>query len=263
MTELADLIDDLGDEHVSLATVLDAVSPSELDRPTASPGWTAADQVAHLAYFDDAARLAIVAPDEFVALRNALLPQLDRADELTLRRDLPAADLVGLWREKSSVLLSAARGMPDEKARLEWFGPPMSAKSFITARLMETWTHGQDVVDALGVTRAPTVRLRHIVRLGIVTRGWSFVNRGMAPPAGDVALNLTGPSGEPWCSGSDEVGRIDGPAVDFCLVVTQRRHVDDTDLVVSDGPAREWMLHAQAFAGPATTGPPPRRGSQH
>ncbi len=47
---------------------------------------------------------------------------------------------------------------------------------------------------------------------------------------------------------------VKGPAEDFCLVVTQRRHVDDTNLEASPL-AREWLLIAQAFAGPPTDGP--------
>ena len=52
---------------------------------------------------------------------------------------------------------------------------------------------------------------------------------------------------------------VTGPAEDFCLVVTQRRHVDDTRLAVRGPLAREWMECAQAFAGPATSGPAARR----
>lgn len=41
----------------------------------------------------------------------------------------------------------------------------MSAVSSVTARLMETWAHGQDIADVLGVDRQPTARLRHIAHL--------------------------------------------------------------------------------------------------
>jgi len=51
---------------------------------------------------------------------------------------------------------------------------------------------------------------------------------------------------------------IVGPALDFCLVTTQRRHVDDTELVVTGVAARDWMEKAQLFAGPPSTGPSSR-----
>ena len=134
----------------------------------------------------------------------------------------------------------------------------MGAKSFLTARLMETWAHGQDVVDSIGASRPPTDRLRHIAQLGFITRGWSYVNRGLAPPESAVFVELAAPSGAAWTWGPVEAAdRVGGPAEDFCLVVTQRRHLDDTALHVEGENAREWLLFAQAFAGPATDGPPP------
>jgi uncharacterized protein (TIGR03084 family) len=134
----------------------------------------------------------------------------------------------------------------------------MSAKSFLTARLMETWAHGQDVVDAVGAARAPTDRLRHIAQLGVITRRWSYANRGLAVREEEVRVELAGPSGTTWTWGQDDAAAsIVGAAEDFCLVVTQRRHVDDTMLVVRGDAARDWMLKAQAFAGPPTDGPRP------
>jgi uncharacterized protein (TIGR03084 family) len=134
----------------------------------------------------------------------------------------------------------------------------MSARSFLTARLMETWAHGQDVVDAVDASRPATDRLRHICQIGFITRGWTYVNRGEEQPARDVRLELTSPAGGMWRWGPDEAEDVvRGPALDFCLVVTQRRHVDDTALEVEGAAARDWMGKAQAFAGPATTGPGP------
>ena len=155
-------------------------------------------------------------------------------------------------------LAEASAPLTDDR-RIEWYGPSMSSKSFLTARLMEAWAHGQDIVDTVGGTRVATDRLRHIAQLGVITRGWSYANRGLERPAGEVSVSLTAPSGDTWTwEHADEVGRVTGTAEDFCLVVTQRRHLDDTGLVASDGPARDWMLRAQAFAGDATDGPAPR-----
>ena len=135
----------------------------------------------------------------------------------------------------------------------------MGAKSFVTARLMETWAHGQDIVDAVGAERPATDRLRHVAQIGFITRGWSYVNRGLVPPDAPVFVELTAPSGATWTWGPDDAtDRVTGPAEDFCLVVTQRRHVDDTVLHVDGDAAREWLLYAQAFAGPPTDGPVPR-----
>jgi uncharacterized protein (TIGR03084 family) len=124
---------------------------------------------------------------------------------------------------------------------------------------MEVWAHGQDVCDTVGAQRPPTDRLRHIAQLGVITRGWSYIVRGEVPPDTPIAVTLTAPSGATWTWGDDTAtDRVSGPAEDFCLVVTQRRHVGDTALVVEGDAAADWMNKAQAFAGGATTGPEPR-----
>lgn len=145
------------------------------------------------------------------------------------------------------------------RARIPWFGPPMGALSFVSARLMETWAHGQDVADALGVTRPPTARLRHVAQLGVRARPFSFLVHGEEPPSAPVHVVLRGPSGEAWDWDAD-VGAVDsvrGTALDFCLVVTQRRHVEDTELQIEGPVARAWMSIAQAFAGPPGPGRSP------
>ena len=91
-----------------------------------------------------------------------------------------------------------AASVLDPSTRVPWYGPAMAARSFITARLMETWAHGQDVVDALGVARIPTARLRHVAHIGVRARPFSYAIHNMTMPAGDVAVRLTGPNGEEW-----------------------------------------------------------------
>ena len=124
-----------------------------------------------------------------------------------------------------------------------------------TARLMETWAHGQDVADALGVTRRPTDRLRHVAHIGVRTRDFAYLVRDRTPPAAPFRVELAGPSGELWAWGPDDATQhVAGPALDFCLLVTQRRHRDDLALVASGAEADEWLDIAQAFAGPPGTG---------
>jgi len=90
------------------------------------------------------------------------------------------------------------------------------------------------------------------------TRSWSYLVRGMEPPEGDVRVELDAPGGEVWAWGDpDAEDRVRGDALDFCLTVIQRRHVDDTGLEVTGPLAKEWMSIAQAFAGGPTEGRPP------
>ena len=261
---VADLAHDLRAEHRALDDVVSGLTDEEWATSTPSPGWTVADQIAHLTYFDGTATVAISEPDRFAATNAelfALVSEGSSMDDLTLgwSRDMEPAELLARWRADRARLLDAAAGL-DEGTRVAWYGPSMGAKSFLTARLMETWAHGQDVVDALDAARPATDRLRHIAQLGVITQSWSFVNRGAEPPQGRVRVALSSPSGATWTWNDDgDAGSVTGPAEDFCLVVTQRRHVDDTALRTHGPVARRWMELAQAFAGAATDGPAPRR----
>lgn len=255
MTDVAEVAADLEAEQSALDDVVSRLPLADWGLPTPSPGWSIADQIGHLTYFDGAAVLAVTDPEAFEASTAQLDAAGPAADERTLHRHLSAPALLGEWRRNRRRLAAVAATLSDS-ARIAWYGPSMGAKSFLTARLMECWAHGQDVVDATGADRPATDRLGHIVRLGLLTRGWSYANRGLAVPDEAVRLELTAPSGAVWRLGpNDAPDLVTGPAVDFCLVVTQRRHVDDTGLRVRGRAGRDWLERAQAFAGPATDGP--------
>lgn len=264
MSGIAELIADLEAEQRQLDEIVAGLSADQWDSPTPSPGWTVTDQIGHLCYFDGAAVVAITDPDAFANMMSDLLEAggagASEVDDLTLDpfRALDQPGRLEAWRRNRRALASAAAGL-GERDRVSWYGPSMGAKSFLTARLMEVWAHGVDVCDAVGAHRPATDRLRHIAHLGYVTRGWSYANRGLDPPAGGVRLELTAPSGALWTWGDPGDDTVRGPAEDFCLVVTQRRHVDDTDLEMAGPDAVDWMHKAQAFAGPPTDGPESRR----
>ena len=132
----------------------------------------------------------------------------------------------------------------------------MSAMSFASAQLMETWAHGVDVAAGLGVPSPATPRLRHIARLGVRTRPFALAHHGLPVTEDDVRVVLDAPGGcVVWSWGRSQTDIVRGDALDFCLVVTQRRHVDDSGLEVTGANARAWMEIAQAFAGPATAAP--------
>jgi uncharacterized protein (TIGR03084 family) len=257
MTDLREIVADLRAEQDALDVVVADLSDEQWRLPTPSPGWTVADQIGHLTYFDGAAALAISDPEAFAASRDQLERAGDGVDALTLRRGTPPGELLAGWRANRGRLADAAATVRDGQ-RVDWYGPSMSAKSFFTARLMECWAHGQDIVDAVGAVRPATDRLRHVAQLGVITRGWSYLNRGLPVPEQEVRVDLAAPSGATWTWGPGTAAdSVRGSALDFCLVVTQRRHVDDTRLEVTGEGARDWLEKAQAFAGRATDGPRP------
>ena len=258
-----DVAADLAAEQHALDDIVSGLDDARWSTDTPSQGWTVADQIGHLTYFDQAAATAITEPDAFQASMGALIDDAsgddDTVDDLTLDayRTLAPAALLDVWRSGRARLADAAATLADDD-RVAWYGPSMGSRSFLTARLMEAWAHGQDIVDAVGGHRPPTDRLRHIAQLGVITRAWSYANRRMEAPAGEVHVALEAPSGEVWTWGPDDAAdTVHGPAEDFCLVVTQRRHLEDTGLKVNGDVVRDWLVRAQAFAGPPTDGPGP------
>ena len=162
--------------------------------------------------------------------------------------------MLAWFRAQRAVMVDVMRHV-EPSARVPWYGLEMSAASLLTARIMETWAHGQDIADALGARRTPTPALRHVAHLGVRAFANSYRARKLPVPSVEVRVALDGPSGEAWAWGPESaLNRVDGPALDFCLVVTQRRHVDDTALVTRGEVASEWMTIAQAFGGPPGAG---------
>jgi uncharacterized protein (TIGR03084 family) len=256
-----DVVRDLSDEHTSLRVVLEGVPFAEWEKNTYAPGWAIRDQVAHLAFFDEAAMTAINDPDRFVAEAKRMNEEGATAGSdpayLVQARQKAPREIMAWWEDASSRLVEASRTL-DAGRRMPWYGPPMAATSFVTARLMECWSHGLDVVDAAGARREPTERLRHVAFLGVRTRNFSYVTRGLEPNTEPMRVELLAPSGELWVFGEvDAPNKITGAAAEFCQVVTQRRHVADTDLVITGAAAEEWMRYAQAFAGPPGEGRKP------
>ena len=250
---------DLAAEHAVLDAIVADLNETAWNTPTPAEGWTIKDQIIHLAYFDDRARLAATDPEAFAEHIKEVMKDTQgfREQYLNSGRSMTIPKLVERWRQERTSLVSVLETL-DPKFRIPWYGPPMSAKSHATARLMETWAHGQDIVDALGVHRPPSERLRHIAHLGFTTFGWSFSNHKRDVPNTPVRLELTSPSGEPWTWGPQQTENIvRGPAEDFCLVVIQRRNVADTEITTQGDIASQWMSIAQCFAGPPTIGPRP------
>ena len=257
-----EVIDDLIAETASLRRILAGLDPAGWETPTPAEGWAVRDQIGHLAFFDETALTALVDPERFVAEAAALAARgSDFADDVARdQRRRSGEELLAWWDRARAALVAAYRGA-DPRGRLPWYGPPMSVMSAATARLMETWAHGADVADALGVPLEDSPRLRHIAHLGVRTMGFSFSHHGMDIPTTPVVVELTAAGGHRWVFGPpDATEAVRGPALDFCAVVTQRRNVEDTRLEVVGPAARAWMATAQIFAGPPTL--PPAAGTR-
>jgi uncharacterized protein (TIGR03084 family) len=257
--DMTALAADLAAESAVTRALVAGLDEAGWNTPTPAAGWDIGDQISHLAYFDEVTVRSAVRPEQFLAeLVQAEAEGGINPDTIAARfRDQTGAQLLAWFDTARADLIGTFAGL-DPRARLPWFGPAMSAASSLTARIMETWAHTQDIADALGVTREPTPRLRHVAHIGVGARAFSYAVHGQALPAAAIRVELEGPDGTPWTWGPpDATDRVTGPALDFCLLVTQRRHRDDLALFI-EGPAADgWTAIAQSFAGAAGTGRSP------
>jgi uncharacterized protein (TIGR03084 family) len=253
--DLEAITSDLAAEHEELDLLVAALGDDGWDTATPAVGWAVRDQISHLAYFDDAATFALTDPEQFLPISQAVSVATEAGadpmrEHLVRGREMEPSELLVWWRNARRQLIDAAN-RTDPASRVPWFGPPMGARSFLSARIMEVWAHGQDVADCLGVERAPTDRLRHVAHLGVGARAFSYAIRSLDPPAEPVRVELSSPQGELWEWGpAESEAAVSGTALDFCLVVTRRRHPSATNLAVRGESALEWMEIAQSFAGP-------------
>jgi uncharacterized protein (TIGR03084 family) len=256
MADLEPVLADLQAESQDLDDLVSALPPEAWMTPTPAQGWTIAHQIGHLAWTDEAAVLAIADPVAFQeAMQGGLAVLGTYVDDAAAERAArPPADVLRGWRAGRAALAAALLGVPPGE-RILWFGPPMTATSMATARLMETWAHGSDVADALGVRRMPTPRLRHVAHLGIRTRDFAFVVNDRTPPTQPFRVELTAPDGSLWEWGPPDAAQsVRGPALDFCRLVTQRGNRADLALEANGPDANTWLDIAQAFAGPPGAG---------
>lgn len=248
--------------YSELAAFAATLTPDQWRTKTKFYNWTPWDEIAHLCFFDETSLLAATDADAFAADTAALMKELGSGHEISaIAREryghMTGELLVPYWRERFTALVQALSSQ-DAKARLPWYGPTMSARSFATARMMETWAHGQDIYDAVRQRRQPSDRMRHIAHIGVTTFGWTFVNRKLPVPGPVPYIELDAPTGGKWTwNDPSSEHYVRGTAEDFCLVVTQRRNVADTKLQYAGDAAQQWLAIAQCFAGLPEDGPAP------
>ncbi|AQA03062.1 TIGR03084 family protein [Mycobacterium sp. MS1601] len=254
MADAGPLIAELTAESDELDALVADLSPSHWQTMTPAPGWTIAHQIAHLLWTDRLAVLAVTDESAFADALTAAAANPSGFVDAGAEEVAASPDLLASWRSTRAMLHASLRAVPEGR-KLPWFGPPMSPASMATARLMETWAHGLDVADTLGVRRVPTSRLRSIAHLGVRTRDFAFTVHGLTPPAELFHVELRGPAGESWVWGPEDAAqRVSGSAEDFCFLVTQRRPLAELDVTATGSDAQQWLTIAQAFAGPPGAG---------
>jgi enediyne biosynthesis protein E11 len=247
---------DLEAEGDDLDALLTGLDPEQWQTPTPSPGWTIAHQVGHLAASDDFTVTAVRDPDAHAARKAEFAAGFESAMDEAAERYAAGApsELLESWRAGRAAVISALASVPAGE-RVPWVVVPLSPAAVATTRLMELVGHGQDIRDAVGARWTPTDRIRHVAWLGVRTRDFAMSNSGLVPPAEEFRVELTAPSGALWAWGPEDAAqRVTGPAADFCLLVTRRRHRTDLTLRAEGAQADSWLDVAQAYAGPPSAG---------
>jgi enediyne biosynthesis protein E11 len=254
-----EVLTDVGAESEDLDTIVAGLTDQQWLTPTPAPGWAIAHQIAHLASTDAMMVLAASDPAAFEAARatmGATYENFDEVIEVGVAEQLAGtpAEVLARWRTERAASHDALAAVPPGQ-KVPWLVAPVSAATMASIQFMELFAHGQDITDALGVVRGPTDRIRHLARFGVRTRDFAFLGHGLTPPAQQFRVELAAPSGEVWRFGpADASQQVSGPAADFCLLVTRRRHRDDLALVATGPDADAWLGIAQAYAGPPGPG---------
>ncbi|MER6949270.1 TIGR03084 family metal-binding protein [Nonomuraea sp. NPDC000554] len=256
MSDLQKVIEDLSAESAELDELLADLPASRWKEPTPAPGWTIAHQVGHLSFIYRIAGMAASDPDGFRSMMASIKDGLSEAvnaalDEYTA---LSPVELLARWREERAAGIRALAAVPDGQV-VPWLVRPLPAEILASAGIMETFAHGQDILDALGIPREPTDHIRYLVIFAVLTWDFGYEARGLTPPDVQFRYELTAPSGELWAYGPETADqKIVGSALDFCLLVTRRRHRDDCDVTAVGPDADAWLDIAQAYRGPAGPG---------
>lgn len=259
MTDLQQVIADLTAEAEEVDRMVADLEPYQWELPTPAPGWTIADQVAHLAFIFRIAGMAAAEPEAFKALAAEAGKDFNGAVNAALAgyRGGTHEELLARWRSERDAGIAALAAVPPGQV-VPWLVNPLPPAILCCAGIMELFAHGQDIADTLGVRRAPTDRLVHLVGFAVLTRDFGYQSRGLTPPSTEFRYEITLPSGTPWKFGpADSAQRVEGPAADFCLLVTRRRHRDDLAVTATGAEADAWLDIAQAYRGPAGPGRTP------
>lgn len=259
MTDLQDVIAALIADGADLDHILADLSDAAWSLPTPAPGWTIKHQVAHLIGTFRIAGLAARDPAAFGALTSRMSDDFDanvHAAMTPYLADSPTALLEKLRFELTSAADALAQVPADSV--VPWLVRPLPPAVLASAGMMELFGHGQDIADTVGVRREHTDRLAYLVVFGVRTWEFGYLARDLTSPDAEFRFEITAPSGRLWTFGPEQATqKVTGPAVDFCLLVTRRRHHLDLAITATGPDALYWLEIAQAYRGPAGDGRAP------
>lgn len=178
--------------------------------------------------------IAILAWEELHAARalagdRSVRKEIEAFDDLDAFVEAGAAkgkgkrpqEVIEWWRfARADVVDALSRMKPDE--RVMWIDGKVSARTFATLRLAETWARGLAILEGLGKEIIDTPRLRHVAWLGWATLPHAFKAAG-EDYDGPVRVEVVGPAYARWVFGPENTDQvIRGQAGEWCRLVVGR-----------------------------------------
>jgi uncharacterized protein (TIGR03084 family) len=250
VTGQQDVFTHLAAETEAVDRMVAGLDAAQLELPTPAAGWTVAHQIGHLAFIFRLAGAAASDPETFKAMTDGAEKDFDGAVNAALQPYLAESPegLIARWQSESTDAVKALSAA--HEPLVPWLVRPLPPAVLACAGMMELIGHGQDIADGLGVERPLTDRVKWVCGFAVQVWDFGYLARGETPPDTEFRFELTSPSGELWEFGpEDATQKITGSAADFCLLVTRRRHRDDTDVTATGSDADHWLDIAQAYRG--------------
>lgn len=258
---MREILSDLVAEEQQLDQFLQSLTTRQWKTKTPTNGWTIQDQVSHLAHMEGFAAEVIADGQTRLDAENITDIDVWHAKGPEEGRVQRHQEVIEWWRHgRADVVDALSRMLATD--RIPWIYGDMSARSFATIRLMETWVTGLDVKFAIldRITPIPedeleedmedpladTARLRHIAWLGQKSLPFAFEQAGEPFPESGIRVELMGPRYAAWRFGpedSDQV--IRGMAGDWCRLVVRRQLADDTGLKAVGSAAERALVIAR------------------
>ena len=242
---MRDILSDLVAEQQFLDQSLQRIPIKIWDMVTPAKPWTVRDKIAYLADTEELGADTIEGGDRIKEWQNATdLAKLRKA-AITRGRKMRPQDVIEWWRGGRAKVVEPLSHMSGD-ARIDWIDGDMSARTFATFRLMETWMHGLDIYATLGIEVEDTPRIRHVCWLGWKTLPYAFKREGEHYEP--VRVELIGPGYAKWVYGPDDTDQlIKGSASDWARIVVDRANPKDTRLKVTGDYAETALRVAQAY----------------
>ena len=245
---MREILSDLVAEQQSTDQFLQTIDFRKWNTPTGAVGWDVRDLVSHLAHLEDYAFNAVAEDGDKLsdASQYASFDEFNQAG-VEVGRAMRVQDTLEWWRNSRARVVEKLSKLEGSE-RIPWFGGPMSARSFASARLMETWAHGLDAHRAVGSEPEDTLRLYHIAHLAYISLPYAFEMAGEQFD-GDLRIELRAPQYKKWSFGPDEASNlITGMAGDFCRVAVQREKAANTGLEAEGELAHTALRVVRTFA---------------